>query len=544
MLAGKPVRYLIDSGATTNFVDSSLIEQLGLPTATKPTAHTVKLANGTKQVSKQMLPKAEVHIGTYHDALDLHVTSLQGFDIVLGMQWLAKVKPHINWETGCLRFRFAHEQHVLRSRPQTCTTPWINAAQLRRAIKRREKVYLCMVKHDATSTEEAKALDLEQLVQQFADVFEPPTSPPASGRVKHEVQILPGQEPPCKGIYRMSEQELQELRNQLKELLEKGFIRPSTSPYGAPILFVQKKDGSMRMCVDYRALNKITVKNRYPLPRIDEMLDRLHGAKHFSKLDLASGYHQIAMAEADIHKTAFRTRYGHYEFTVMPFGLCNAPATFQRLMNDIFQPHLDQFVLVYLDDILVYSRTAAEHEAHVAQVLNLLREHKLRAKRSKCEFGCSKVEFLGHVVSAQGIATDPKKVEAVRSWPVPKTPTELRSFLGLANFYRRFVKGFSTIAAPLTQHTSLQPGETLPWGADEQRAFEALKEALSSTPVLCAPEPSGEYILRTDASATGIGAVLTQKQNGRERVVAYHSRKLIAAERNYPTHEQELFSQW
>jgi hypothetical protein len=236
---------------------------------------------------------------------------------------------------------------------------------------------------------------------------------------------------------------MDELKKQLEELLEQGFIRPSVSPYGAPILFVRKKDGSLRMCVDYRALNKITIKNKYPLPRIDELLDRLHGAKFFSKLDLMSGYHQVRIKDQDVFKTAFRTRYGHYEFRVLPFGLTNAPATFMRLMNDIFRPLLDKYVIIYLDDILIYSKTKEEHESHLKTVLDILRRHQLYAKLSKCDLFKTSVEFLGHVLSSDGIRPDPRKVDAVSSWPKPTSITELRSFLGLANFYRKFMKDYA-----------------------------------------------------------------------------------------------------
>ena len=246
---------------------------------------------------------------------------------------------------------------------------------------------------------------------------------------------------------------MQELSSQLQELLDKGFIRPSFSPWGAPILFVKKKDGSFRMCIDYRELNKLTIKNRYPLPRIDDLFDQLQGSSYYSKIDLRSGYHQLRVQEDDIPKTAFRTHYGHYEFLVMSFGLTNAPAVFMDLMNRVCKPYLDKFVIVFIDDILIYSRTKEEHGQHLQIILELLRKEKLYAKFSKCEFWIREVQFLGHVVSNEGIHVDPSKVEAIRNWEAPKTPTEVRQFLGLAGYYHRFIENFSKIAKPLTTLT-------------------------------------------------------------------------------------------
>ena len=217
------------------------------------------------------------------------------------------------------------------------------------------------------------------------------------------------------------------------------------------MLFVKKKDGTMRMCIDYRQLNKLTIKNKYPLPRIDDLFDQLKGALVFSKIDLRSRYHQLRVKEADIHKTAFRTRYGHYEFLVMPFGLTNAPAAFMDLMNRVFQPFLDRFVVVFIDDILVYSETKEKHDEQLRIVLQVLRENELFAKFCKCEFWLREVTFLGHVVSAEGIMVDPQKIEAILEWKPPNSVTEIRSFLGLAGYYRRFVEGFSVLAAPLTK---------------------------------------------------------------------------------------------
>ncbi|KAL4017044.1 hypothetical protein IC575_024718 [Cucumis melo] len=230
----------------------------------------------------------------------------------------------------------------------------------------------------------------------------------------------------------MAPAELKELKVQLQELLDKGFIRPSVSPWGAPVLFVKKKDGSMRLCIDYRELNKVTVKNRYPLPRIEDLFDQLQGATVFSKIDLRSGYHQLRIRDGDIPKTAFRSRYGHYEFVVMSFGLTNAPAVFMDLMNRVFKDFLDSFVIVFIDDILIYSKTEAEHKEHLHQVLETLRANKLYAKFSKCEFLLRKVTFLGHVVSSEGVSVDPAKIEAVTNWTRPSTVSEIRSFTGLA----------------------------------------------------------------------------------------------------------------
>ncbi|KAL0560583.1 hypothetical protein IC582_000992 [Cucumis melo] len=251
----------------------------------------------------------------------------------------------------------------------------------------------------------------------------------------------------------MAPAKLKELKVQLQELLDKGFIRPSVSPWGAPVLFMKKKDGSMNLCIDYRELNKVTVKSRYPLPRIDDLFDQLQGATVFSKIDLRSGYHQLRIRDSDIPKTTSCSRYGHYEFIVMSFGLTNAPAVFMDLMNRVFKDFLDTFVIVFIDDILVYSKTEVEHEDQLHQVLGTLRANKLYAKFSKCELWLKKVSFLGHVVSSEGVSVDPAKIEVVTSWPRSSTVSEIRSILGRTGYYRRFVEDFSRIASPLTQLT-------------------------------------------------------------------------------------------
>ncbi|KAL0537612.1 hypothetical protein IC582_026595 [Cucumis melo] len=332
----------------------------------------------------------------------------------------------------------------------------------------------------------------------------------------------------------MAPAELKELKVQLQELLDKGFIQPSVSPWGAPVLFVKKKDGSMRLCIDYRELNKVTVKNRYPLPRIDDLFDQLQGATVFSKIDLRSGYHQLRIKDEDVPKTAFRSRYGHYEFIVMSFGLTNAPAVFMDLMNRVFREFLDTFVIVFIDDILIYSKTEAEHEEHLRMVLQTLRDNKLYAKFSKCEFWLKQVSFLGHVVSKTGVSVDPAKIEAVTGWTRPSTVSEVRSFLGLAGYYRRFVENFSRIATPLTQLT--RNGVPFVWSKACEDSFQTLKQKLVTAPVLTVPDGSGSFVIYSDASKKGLGCVLMQQG----KVVAYASRQLKSHEQNYPTHDLEL----
>ncbi|KAJ0636963.1 putative nucleotidyltransferase, Ribonuclease H [Helianthus annuus] len=357
---------------------------------------------------------------------------------------------------------------------------------------------------------------------------------PPHRQVEFQIELAPGAAPVARAPYRLAPSELVELSKQLQELLEKGFIRPSSSPWGAPVLIVKKKDGTFRMCIDYRELNKVTVKNRYPLPRIDDLFDQLQGSCYYSKIDLRSGYHQLRVREEDVSKTAFRTRYGHYEFLVMPFGLTNAPAVFIDLMNRVCKPYLDKFVIVFIDDILIYSKSQEEHEQHLRLILELLRKEQLYAKFSKCDFWLREVHFLGHVVNKDGIHVDPSKVDSIRNWPAPRTPTEIRQFLGLAGYYRRFIKDFSKIAQPLTLLT--QKGVTYRWGDPQETAFQHLKDRLCSAPILSLPEGTDDFVVYCDASIQGLGCVLMQ----RDKVIAYASRQLKIHERNYTTHDLEL----
>nr|GEV53943.1 putative reverse transcriptase domain-containing protein [Tanacetum cinerariifolium] len=288
------------------------------------------------------------------------------------------------------------------------------------------------------------------------------------------------------------------------------------------------------MCIDYRELNKLTVKNHYPLPRIDDLFDQFQGSSIYSKIDLRPGYHQLRVREEDFPKTAFRACNGHYEFQVMPFGLTNAPAVFMDLMKQVYKHYLDKFMIVFIDEILIYSKDEKEHEEHLKAILELLKKKELYAKFSKCEFWFPKVQFLGHVIDKQGIHVDPTKIESDKDWASPKSSMEIRQFLGLAEYYRRFIEGFSKIAKPMTKLT--QKKVKFEWGDKQEATFQLLKQKLCSEPILALPEGSEDFIVYCDASNKGLGDVLMQ----REKVISYASRQLKIHEKNYTTHDLEL----
>jgi hypothetical protein len=382
---------------------------------------------------------------------------------------------------------------------------------------------------------EGKALEDIRVVSEFPNEFpkDLPCMPPDRD-IEFSIELIPGTAPISKRPYRMDVKDLAKLKKQIEELLSKGFIRPSSSPWRSPTLFIDKKDGSRRLCIDYRSLNEITIKNKYPLPRIEDLFDHMRGAKVFSKIDLRSGYHQLKIRMEDIPKTAFTSRYGLYEFTMMSFGLTNAPAYFMYLMNKVFMEYLDKFVVVFIDDILVFSRSEEEHEEHLRLVLQKLLEHQLYAKFSKCDFWLKEVSFLGHIITDGGIAVDPSKVRDVLNWSPPKNVLEIRSFLGLAGYYQRFIEGFSKIVKPFT--TLLEKGKEFKWDEKCQASFKELKKRLTTAPVLIMPDIHKGFDVYCDASRQGLGCVLMQEG----KVVAYASRQLRKHEQNYPTHDLEL----
>ena len=376
------------------------------------------------------------------------------------------------------------------------------------------------------------------LLQDFEDVFpqETPAGLPPIRGIEHQIDLIPGAALPNRPPYRTNPEETKEIQRQVQELLDKGFVRESLSPCAVPVILVPKKDGSWRMCVDCRAINNITVRYRHPIPRLDDMLDELSGSTIFTKIDLRSGYHQIRMKTGDEWKTAFKTKFGLYEWLVMPFGLTNAPSTFMRLMNHVLRTFIGKFVVVYFDDILIYSKSFDEHVKHIRQVLDELRKEKLFANLEKCSFCTDHVVFLGFVVSAKGIEVDESKVKAIKDWPAPTNVSQVRSFHGLAGFYRRFVRDFSTIASPLNELT--KKGVEFKWGNSQEDAFQELKKRLTEAPVLILPDFTKTFEVECDASGIGIGGVLMQQG----KPIAYFSEKLGGAQLNYSVYDKELYA--
>ena len=378
---------------------------------------------------------------------------------------------------------------------------------------------------------------------EFADVFSKTKADILPEHRPYDLKITleEGATPPLGPIYSLSKIELDTLRDYIEENLRSGFIRPLNSPCGAPVLFIKKKDGSLRLCVDYRGLNKITRKDRYPLPLVLDLLDALRKARIYTKIDLRHAYNLVRIAPGDEWKTAFRTRYGSFEWLVMPFGLSNAPAAFQRFVNEVFADLLDVCVVVYLDDILIYSDNPDEHRAHVREVLRRLRKHHLYARTDKCEFHAESVEYLGYILSREGLTMAESKIKAILDWPEPRKVRDIQSFLGFANFYRRFIHNYSEIVLPLTRLTR----KGVPWDFDQKcrDSFNALKSAFTSAPVLHHWVPDHQITVETDASDYAIAGILSiTSDSGELHPVAYHSRTLSGAELNYDTHDKELLA--
>jgi hypothetical protein len=440
---------LADTGSTNTFMDYKFAIKHNIPMIDTE-ARTVVVAGGGKLVSTATAPNSSFTIQRKPFTATFKILQLQGSDIVLGVNRFKLHNPvtfdfvgrtvTLGNQDTCYAFpdHLVPEKHLL-----------ISADECSKLLDNGAEGYMLYSTDTPSTITGQTPLELQQLLQQFTDIFSEATVLPPHRAADHTIPLLPGAKPPNIRPYRMSHSQKNTIEAIIKQLLKKGEIQPSSSPFSSPVILVRKKDKSWQLCVDYRGLNDITVKNKFPIPVIEDLLDELHGATIFTKLDLAAGYHQIRMRTEDIPKTAFSTHLGHYEYTVMPFGLSNAPATFQELMNSIFSPYLRKFVLVFFDDILVYSSSMSQHEHHLQLVLNTLRNHELKAKLSKCSFGQPQVEYLGHIISSSGVATDPSKIQDIIHWDKPTTVKKLRGFLGLTGYYRRFIQGYATICQPL-----------------------------------------------------------------------------------------------
>ncbi|GJS38201.1 reverse transcriptase domain-containing protein [Tanacetum coccineum] len=536
LLNNRYATILFDTGADRSFVSNTFSAMIDITPTTLENHYDVELADGKIIGVNTIIRGCTLDFMNHPFNIDLMPVPLGSFDIIIGMDWLTKYHGVIICDEKIVRVPYGREMLIFQGNGNNqrgeSRLNIISCTKAQEYLAKGCDIFLAHVTtKEAKDKSKGKQLEDVPIVRDFPEDL--PGIPPAR-QVEFQIDLVPGAAPVARAPYRLAPSEMKELAEQLQELSDKGFIRPNSSPWGAPVLFVKKKDRSFRMCIDYHELNKSTVKNGYPLPRIDDLFDQLQGSSVYSKIDLRSGYHQLRVREEDIPKTAFRTRYGHYEFQVMPFGLTNAPAVFMDLMNRVCKPYLDKFVIVFIDDILIYSKNKEEHEEHLKLILELLKKEELYAKFSKCEFWIPKVQFLGHVIDSKGIHVDPAKIESIKDWASPKSATEIRQFLGLAGYYRRFIEGFSKIAKPMTKLT--QKNVKFDWGEKEEAAFQLIKQKLCSAPILALPKGSENFIVYCDASHKGLGAVLMQN----EKVIAYASRQLKIHEKNYTTHDLEL----
>ena len=387
--------------------------------------------------------------------------------------------------------------------------------------------------------------EIPECYRDLADVFskkEATSLPPHRGHLDHHIPLMDDAKPVFGSIYNLSENELKVLKKYIEDKFSKDLIRPSVSPFDSPVLFVKKPDDNLRLCVDYRALNRMTIKNRYPIPLTIEIMDRIRNAKEFIRVDVRDAFHRMRIAEDDEYKTAFRTRYDHFEYLVMPFGLCNAPATFQSYINDALRDFLDDFCVAYLDDVLIYTDgTHEEHVQHVRQVLQRLLDHGLYAKLEKCEFHVRETKFLGFIISPDDIAMDPERIVIIVDWPVPNSQHDIRVFLGFANFYRRFILAYSRVVLSLTNLLRKSLKKFL-WTKQAQAAFEELKTLFTTAPILKHFDPDLPTTLHADSSGAAISGIINQSHNGILHPVAFWSRKYLPTECNYDIHDREMLA--
>lgn len=535
---------LLDSGATGSCVNKEFVEKNGLQVKELPVNLPVYNADGTLNEGGAIEGFVEVRmmIGDHAERIELAVTNLGKTDIFLGLDWLRYHNPNINWTDSTLMFDRC---------PDRCGympeygSPDDEEEDVEEKLAEGERIFWMDWDGYRKSAQKLRSQNTsaaEPYLSEFADVFSQKEFDqlPERRPWDHVIELTPGSKPVDCKVYPLSPQEQKALDEFLEENIRTGRIRPSSSPMASPFFFIKKKDGTLRPVQDYRKLNDMTIKNRYPLPLIQELIDKLKGAKWFTKMDVRWGFNNIRIHEGDEWKAAFRTNRGLFEPTVMFFGLTNSPATFQSFMNHILKELIDEgHVIVYLDDILIFTDTLEEHRQIVRRVLEILRQNKLYLKPEKCEFEVNEVEYLGVIVGGGKVRMDPKKVESVRAWREPTKKREVQSFLGFCNFFRRFIRGFSGVAKPLTALTG--KGDWV-WTGKEQAAFEELKRRIAEEPVLLIPHDDGKFRVETDSSDYANGAVLSQLVDGKWRPVAFRSRALNEVERNYEIYDKEMMA--
>ncbi|KAJ1601241.1 hypothetical protein NDA14_000540 [Ustilago hordei] len=578
MVQDHPARILADTGAGLSIVSDSFISKYQIPTKPIKT-RSIHGVTG-HQLSINSSASMQVSIGTHNlGVVEASVADTADYDLILGFTELRRLKPTIQWDTGQLEFKTQEQDRPPRRPPEaaragdlTMRRPtlhgneFVSAERILRAALEDGPIGFMLLEEPPSSLpafgfvptgadkgvemevevdKVVTAADIPKPYQHLQDVFDEVEADKLPHHTEHDLhlELIEGRKPPQGPLYLKGPKEMSELRRYLDENLEKGFIRPSKSPARSPVLFVPKKDGGLRLCVDYRGLNEITVKNRAPLPLIEEQLFLLRKARIYTKLDLRAAYNLIRIAKGDEWKTAFGTQLGLYEYLVMPFGLANALAHFQSFINDIFRDIIGIYVVVYLDDFLIFSDTEEAHVKHVTEVLTRLRSNRLFAKLSKCEFHTKTVEFLGYIIKPTGIEMDPEKVRTVKEWPMPESIHDIQRFLGFANFYRRFIAHFARIAKPLTALVKpIERFKKFELPEEAQQAFHKLIQAFTSAGVLQHFDYHLPTRLETDASDFAIAGVLKQEHEGRWHPVAFYSRKMSSAEKNYEIHDKELLA--
>ncbi|PKA66820.1 putative mitochondrial protein [Apostasia shenzhenica] len=539
---------LIGSGSTHNFLDPSLIAYTDCEVEGIPIQH-VTVANGSKICISQKVSKFQWMTQGVQFKVEAFIMPLESYHMVLGIQWLYDLGA-VNWNFKELKMEFmVNGKQATLHGTRKPFMQLVNQKTFGKNIQDASMI-LCMqfyssinkpcdyintVKGTLPALSDPQCYELNSLLTEYAEIFSELIGLPPSRDHDHRIILQEGTNPISVRPYRYPALQKSVIERLIIEMKNAGIIRDSSSPFSSPIVLVKKKDGSWRFCVDYRELNAKTIKDKFPIPVVEELLDELYGSSYYSKLDLKSGYWQIRMSENDVEKTAFRTHEGHYEFLVMPFGLTNAPATFQKLMNSIFKPFLRKFVLVFLDDILVYSKQWYEHLEHLKLVFDVLIKHSLKVKKGKCEFATHGIDYLGHHISVDGVSTDPAKIQAIMEWPTPNSLKELRGFLGLTGYYRRFIKGYGMASKPLTE---LLKQNSFSWTEQANKSFQQLKQLMSSPPVLSLPNFDQPFVIETDASGIGIGAVLMQGGHP----IAFFSKGLSLTHQKLPVYEREMLA--